>query len=282
MKRLKIGVIAFMLMVLSPFGAKGDVQGEQAAGRIAKEPVMAPVAVTSGRATQSAEDMAAAAQGTGFTESSQAAQDTVFTEDPQVTRETGFTEDPQAMEQAAGSVVMLEIFDGQGKRLRTGSGFCAFEPGLLVTAAHVITNMEYAIATCDDGKTFRVDHAIVADEESDVAICAIPEDAGLTPLEAATGDPLRGEKVAAIGSQFGIVNLITLGNVCGNFEMSDATWILFTAPVSSGNSGGPVLNDQGKVTGITAGAYDKGQNMNLAAPILVAKELYREINAEVE
>ena len=270
MKRLKIGVIAFMLMVLSPFGAKGDVQGEQAADRIAKEPVMAPAAVTSGGATQSAEDMSAAAQ------------DTVFTEDPQVTRETGFTEDPQAMEQAAGSVVMLEIFDGQGKRLRTGSGFCAFEPGLLVTAAHVITNMEYAIATCDDGKTFRVDHAIVADEESDVAICAIPEDAGLTPLEAATGDPMRGEKVAAIGSQFGIVNLITLGNVCGSFEMTDATWILFTAPVSSGNSGGPVLNDQGKVIGITAGAYDKGQNMNLAAPILVAKELYREINAEVE
>ena len=93
---------------------------------------------------------------------------------------------------------------------------------------------------------------------------------------------MRGEKVAAIGSQFGIVNLITLGNVCGSFEMTDATWILFTAPVSSGNSGGPVLNDQGKVIGITAGAYDKGQNMNLAAPIMVAKKLYREINAEVE
>ena len=282
MKRLKIGVIAFMLMILSPFGAKSDAakepagaivkeQEEQAEGTIAKEPVRDSADVTASRETWSAEAAQAEKRETRTAEATQA-----------VISEMGFTEDPQAMEQAAGSVVMLEVFDGQGKRLRTGSGFCAFEKGLLVTAAHVITNMEYAVATCDNGETFRVDHAIVADEESDVAICAIPEDAGLTPLEAATGDPMRGEKVAAIGSQFGIVNLITLGNVCGSFEMTDATWILFTAPVSSGNSGGPVLNDQGKVIGITAGAYDKGQNMNLAAPIMVAKKLYREINAEVE
>ena len=273
MKRLKIGVIALALAILSPFGAKGNSQ-EEAQEKAAIVSLKEPGEQSGGAASQ---DLAMA-----LDETPPKGKRT-FARDPRELADgMRFTEDPQAMEQAAGSVVMLEIYDGQGKKLRTGSGFCAFEPGLLVTAAHVITNMEYAIATCDDGKTFRVDHVIVADEESDVAICAIPEDAGLTPLEAATGDPMRGEKVAAIGSQFGIVNLITLGNVCGSFEMTDATWILFTAPVSSGNSGGPVLNDQGKVTGITAGAYDKGQNMNLAAPIMVAKKLYREINAEVE
>lgn len=248
MKRLKIGVIALALAILSPFGTKE--------GTIAKEPVRDSADVTVSRETQ-------------------------FKEKSQTARETGFTEDPQAMEQAAGSVVMLEVYDREGKKLRTGSGFCAFEPGLLVTAAHVITNMEYAVATCDNGEKFQVDLAIVADEDGDVAICAIPEDVKLTPLETAE-NPMRGEKVAAIGSQFGIVNLITLGNVCGSFEMTDATWILFTAPVSSGNSGGPVLNDEGEVIGITAGAYEKGQNMNLAAPTSIAKELYREINAEVE
>lgn len=258
MKRLKIGVIALALALLSPFGAK--------------EPATVPDDVPVG-----SESQLARGQREPASSGSQLVRDL---QEP--AGGMRFTEDPQAMEQAAGSVVMLEIYDGQGKKLRTGSGFCAFEPGLLVTAAHVITNMEYAVATCDNGDTFRVDHVIVADEESDVAICAVPEDVKMTPLEAVTGDFKRGEKAVAIGSQFGIVNLITLGNICGSFEMTDVTWILFTAPVSSGSSGGPVLNDEGKVMGITAGAYDKGQNMNLAAPISTAKELYREINAEVK
>lgn len=269
MKRLKIGVIALALAILSPFGAKVNSREE--------------AAIISVKNPEEQSDGAASQEPVIASDKELSKEKREFVQGPQeTTGKIRFTEDPQAMEQAAGSVVMLEVFDGQGKKLRTGSGFCAFEPGLLVTAAHVITNMDYAIATCDNGDTFRVDHAISADEESDVAVCAIPEDVRMTPLEAATEEPLRGEKVAATGSQFGVVNLITLGNVCGSFEMTDATWILFTAPVSSGNSGGPILNDEGKVIGITAGAYDKGQNMNLAAPISAVKKLILEINSEVE
>ena len=40
--------------------------------------------------------------------------------------------------------------------------------------------------------------------------------------------------------------------------------IQFTAPISSGSSGGAVLNMQGDVIGISTAGFDRGQNINLA------------------
>ena len=186
-----------------------------------------------------------------------------------------FTEDPESMERAAASVVMLTVFNDHDEKIGVGSGFAAFEPVVLVTAAHVIVNMEYMIAECDDGETFRIDSAIDADEDADVAICRLPEDCGLAALPTAGKDPLRGEKTAAVGSQSGLKNLITLGNICGRWDKKDVKWLLFTAPVSGGSSGGPLFNDAGEVIGVVTGTYERGQNLNLAAPVEKAAALLR-------
>ena len=185
-----------------------------------------------------------------------------------------FTEDPAAMESAAASVVMLTVYNDKDVKIGTGSGFAALDPMVLVTASHVIENMAYMIAECDDGSTFRIETVIDADENADVAICRLPENVKLKTLEIAEKVPLRGEKTAAIGSQFNLKNLITLGNICGRWNSQDVNWILFTAPVSGGCSGGPLLNDKGEVIGVVTGTYEKGQNLNLAAPIEKAAALY--------
>ena len=186
---------------------------------------------------------------------------------------TALSRDPAAIGALAASVVRLEVYDAGGDRIGTGSGFAAFDPAVLVTARHVLVNMDHLIATRDDGTTFRIDRALDANEDADVAILALPEDADLTPLPVSTGEPLRGEAVTAIGSQFGLVNLVALGNVCGLWRTDTVDWILFTAPVSAGCSGGPLINDRGEVIGVITGTYDKGQNLNLAAPTRAALEL---------
>ena len=178
-----------------------------------------------------------------------------------------FTRNPMAIEQAAASAVKLEVFDYRGDRIATGSGFAAFSPHVLVTAAHVIVNMEYIMAETDSGETFRIDQLISADTEADVALCRLPEGIELPLLPASQDSPLRGESVAVIGTQFGLANLVTLGNISGCWENGSVNWILFTAPVSGGCSGGPLLNDSGEVVGIVTGTYEKAQNLNLAAPI---------------
>ena len=174
----------------------------------------------------------------------------------------------------AASVVKLEVFDSKDNRIGTGSGFAAFEEPILITARHVVVNMEYMIATKEDGTTFRIDHVIEDDEASDLVLCELPEDAGVKALPLSTVEPKRGAGVIAIGSQFGVNNLVTMGNVCGSWSSEKATWILFTAPVSGGSSGGPLLNERGEVVGIVTGSYEKGQNLNLAAPVSKVQALY--------
>lgn len=187
--------------------------------------------------------------------------------DPVETANGRFTDDPDAMERAAASVVKLEVYDAQDQKIGTGSGFCAFDPSVLITAAHVIVNMDHAIATCDNGESFRLEAAADGDEDSDAAWFRLPEGSELIPLPVSSETPRRGERILAIGSQFGVVNLVTLGNIAGVWESQGIGWLLFTAPVSSGSSGGPILNDNGEVVGVVSSTYDKGQNLNVATPI---------------
>lgn len=199
--------------------------------------------------------------------------------------ETGvkaFTDDPRAIEVVAGSVVKVEVYGDHDQKIGTGSGFCAFDPAVLVTAAHVIVNMDHAIVTCDNGEAFRVEKAVDGEKESDVAIFQLPEEVKLSPLPVSINAPLRGEKIVAIGSQFSVLNLVTLGNMAGTWNSKEIDWLLFTAPVSAGSSGGPILNDRGEVIGIISSTYDKGQNLNLASPISEAKEIYDLIYKEGE
>jgi len=180
-------------------------------------------------------------------------------------------------EQWAKSVVRLEVFNSRGDRIATGSGFAAFDERFLITARHVIVNMDYMTATRDDGTSFRIDRVLAADADSDIAICALPDDAGLTTLAFAEGTPPRGTKVVAIGSQFGVTNLVTEGIVSGTWSAENVTRILFTAPVSGGSSGGPLLTSSGTVIGIVTGTYEKGQNLNLAATYEAAHMLFESI-----
>lgn len=178
-----------------------------------------------------------------------------------------FSENLQEIEKAAASAVRLEVYNDHDIKIGTGSGFAFGEPAVLVTAEHVLKNAEYLIATRDDTTTFRVDHFIATDHEADIAICELPDEAGLRPLNPGVSEPLRGAHVVVIGSQFGLTNLVSMGNVSGFWNTSKMDWILFTAPVSSGCSGSPMIDEEGNVIGIVTGTYDKAQNLNLAAPI---------------
>lgn len=205
----------------------------------------------------------------------EAAEASIMSEDESAPEKNGiaFSEDPASMERAAQSVVKLEVYDEQNKRIGTGTGFCCFDPSLLVTAAHVIVNMDHMIATCDNGDLIRIDRCIGGNENSDIALCALPDGVRLTPLSVSDAEPLRGEKTVAIGSQFGVANLITLGNICGRWEAGGVRWLLFTAPVSGGCSGGPLLNNDGFVIGMITATYDDGQNLNVATPISEAESI---------
>ena len=75
---------------------------------------------------------------------------------------------------------------------------------------------------------------------------------------------VRGQKVVAIGSPLGLFNSVSDGIISGFRTIGDVDMIQFTAPISSGSSGGAVLNMQGEIIGISTAGFDSGQNINLA------------------
>ena len=178
--------------------------------------------------------------------------------------ETGFSNDPDAVERAADSVFMLEVYDANRRMIATGSGFVIFQPSLLATNYHVIEEGAYLVAVGDDMDQYVVDEVCAANKALDLAILRISGNAAAPLPYDASDDLKRAQTVVAIGSPAGLKNTVSVGNISAFFQQGGRDWIQFTAPISHGSSGGAVLNMFGELIGISTAGIDSGQNINLA------------------
>ena len=188
----------------------------------------------------------------------------------------GFSDDPDAIEAAAKSVLMLKIYDENGDLVSTGSGFVMFDNMTLVTNYHVIDEASLVIADSDDGEKYILEKVLIQDEANDIAILQFVKPTTMQPLPFSTDEVKRGSKVVAIGSPIGLKNTVSMGNVSAAYQEDGVNWIQFTAPISSGSSGGAVLNDAGQVIGISSATYTRGQNLNLAVSMEDVVALYKQ------
>ena len=167
-----------------------------------------------------------------------------------------------------------------------GSGFIILPDGLVITNKHVVadTDASYKILT-NDKKNFDVEK-IYRDPLNDLAILKINA-AGLKPLKLGDSSKLKlGQLTIAIGTPLGeFTNTVTKGIVSGlgrgitagspfegYVEKLDNV-IQTDAPISPGNSGGPLLNSSGEVIGINTAIAAEGQNIGFAIPVNVIKDL---------
>ena len=179
----------------------------------------------------------------------------------------GFISDIDAINEAAKSVLMLEVFNKDGEPFARGSGFVIHNNETLVTNYHVIENAAYILGYSDDGYTYVLNKIYLADERVDLALLGFSSPTNLTPLLLNHKEIRRGEPVVAIGSPKGFLNTVSIGNISAFFEQDNISYIQFTAPISNGSSGGAVFNDQGCVIGVSTMTYDDGdnaQNLNFA------------------
>ena len=85
---------------------------------------------------------------------------------------------------------------------------------------------------------------------------------------------VTGNTVYALGSPRDLINSITDGIVSNTNRIVDgSTFMQFTAPISFGSGGSPVLNTLGQVVGVASSSFSYGQNLNLAVPVNFIKEL---------
>lgn len=186
----------------------------------------------------------------------------------------GFLSDPDAIEEAVKSVLMLETFDSSNRSVASGSAFVLFDNMTLVTNYHVIEDASLIIADSDDGYQYFVTKVLIASKEQDIAILQFMAPTVMKPLDYSLDTVKRGSSIAAIGSPIGLKNTVSMGNVSSVYTEKDVDWIQFTAPISHGSSGGALLDDSGKVIGMTSAFYTEGQNLNLAVSIIDIVKLY--------
>ena len=88
-------------------------------------------------------------------------------------------------------------------------------------------------------------------------------------LPTAAFRPQLGDAVLAVGSPLGLSGSVSLGVVSGFRSLEGADYIQFSAAISPGNSGGPVLDRHGRVVAVTAAKFE-GQGveaLSLAIPV---------------
>lgn len=171
--------------------------------------------------------------------------------------------------EAASQVVTLRGYDADGQLTAQGSGFF-FGPGRIATNFHVIAGAAIVKVIDAAGDTIaRVDTADAVDEQRDLAI--LRASAGRTRgLRIETFYPDVGDQVWTYGSPKGLTGTMSDGIVSAVRERGGHTVLQISAPISPGSSGGPVLDVQGRVVGVTKSSVRGGQNLNFAVP---AREL---------
>ena len=149
----------------------------------------------------------------------------------------------------------------------TGSGIIISEDGYILTNNHVVSSSEsesyYQVSeatkvtvTLFDDETEYEAKIVGTDEETDLAVIKI-EKTGLTKAEFADSDSIKvGEFAMAVGSPLGLQSSVTCGIVSAvNREVTDTdgktyTLIQTDAAINAGNSGGALVNSEGKVIGV--------------------------------
>lgn len=180
---------------------------------------------------------------------------------------------PEIAKKAFASTVVVTMAEADGKLISLGSGFFV-RPDQVVTNYHVIEGAAKGYVKFVGKSTlYAIDGISAMDEERDLALLKIV-DAKAPVLTLAENDGVEvGETVYAIGNPEGLEGTFSQGIVSGIRDAGKDKWVQITAPISSGSSGGPVVNSKGVVIGVAVASVIEGQNLNFAIPVGPVKAL---------
>ena len=181
------------------------------------------------------------------------------------------------------SLVTITFTGRDGSVDGTGSGFVVAADGLIATSLHVIGEARPIKVQFADGQKFDVTEVHAWDRRSDMALIRI-DAKGLTPLPLGDSDTLeQGAPIVAMGNPRGLDFSIVSGVVSARREVKtgelDAdAMIQLAIPIEPGNSGGPLLDLQGRVHGILTLKSALTENLGFAMPINALKPLLAKPN----
>jgi serine protease Do len=162
----------------------------------------------------------------------------------------------------------------------TGTGVYLGEYELIVTNEHVVKGFKEVVV---DGKKIdkQLLNVLMLDAKLDLAIIQAPINHSLPTIRLDYESMVNeGDKIAAVGHPFDL-NLTTTQGIVSSlaFEDRDISYIQHDAALNPGNSGGPLVSEQGLIIGLNTYIYSKGQSIGFSLP---ASYIYQVISAFVE
>jgi S1-C subfamily serine protease len=173
-----------------------------------------------------------------------------------------------------------------------GSGFVLDKAGHIITNYHVVQGASRVEVSFSNNEQVRA-RVIGVDPSTDIAVLQVDaRSRALTPLQLGNSDSVRvGDSVVAIGNPFGLDRSITAGIVSALQRPIQAPngytidhVIQTDAALNHGNSGGPLLNAQGRVIGVnaqiqTGGTSDGSVGVGFAIPINTVRSVVAQLIA---
>lgn len=166
----------------------------------------------------------------------------------------------QIYQRNAPGVVSIVAVTSDGED--SGTGIVLNEQGLILTNDHVIEGASRLTVDASGASGTTRPATIVGEEaNSDLALIRVnPSGLGLKPLKLASSSSAQvGDSVYAIGNPYGLTETLTRGIVSAldrEISAPDGTKITGViqtdAALNPGNSGGPLLNEQGQVIGVNS------------------------------
>ena len=170
-----------------------------------------------------------------------------------------------AFERVGPAVAHVAAIDQEGRSRGIGSGLVFTPDGYLLTNNHVVAGAARLVASMPDGR--QIDATPVGyDPATDLAVLRLAA-GGLVFAEFGTSARLRvGQIVVAIGNPLGFQATVTAGIVSAlgrslrspSGRLIDSV-IQTDAPLNPGNSGGPLVDSNGRVVGINTAMIGAAQ-----------------------
>ncbi len=179
------------------------------------------------------------------------------------------------IENSISSVVTIRTDVGQG------TGFIINKEGYIVTNAHVLEGGRKIEAITSSQQIIQAQF-IGYDIEFDIALLKIPGEYKAFDLE--NSDEIQiGEKVIAIGNPLGLQFSVSQGIVSAIHREGInkvKAYIQTDAALNPGNSGGPLINKQGKVIGINNFKIGNSESLGFALESNYIEDIVNQISQQ--
>lgn len=174
---------------------------------------------------------------------------------------------PELTSAARPSIVTVTQIGRGGEQEALGTGFVVSKDGLIATNMHVIGNSRRIQVQLHDGSHHDVTEIHATDPSLDLAIIKINKQ-DLTPLALGDSDKIKqGQPIMVIGNPQGLEFSVVEGVVSALREIEETTMIQIAIPIEEGNSGGPLIDMEGKVQGIITLKSAVTNNLGFAHPV---------------